>query len=87
MNDDELHHFPRAGRSPRKRRHERKPGAWNYAAVDDFKAPEAWRLMRIMGEFVEATEALEECRPAVTVFGSALVAALAQAATRARKMR
>jgi len=71
LNDDELPHFPRAGRSPRKRRHERKPGAWNYASVDDFKAPEAWRLMRIMGEFVEATEALEECRPAVTIFGSA----------------
>ena len=63
-------HLPRSIRAS-KRKHARKPGAWNYAAVDDFKAPEAWRLLRIMGEFVEATEALEDCRPAVTVFGSA----------------
>jgi hypothetical protein len=49
----------------------RKPGAWNYSAVDDFKAPESWRLFRIMGEFVEATEELESCRPSVAVFGSA----------------
>jgi len=58
--------------TPRPRR-QRKPGAWNYAEVDDFKAPEAWRLFRIMGEFVEATERLETCRPAVTVFGSARI--------------
>src|SRR5262245_43859782 len=38
----------------RRPRRPRKPGAWNYSAVDDFKAPEAWRLLRIMGEFVEA---------------------------------
>ncbi len=55
----------------RRPRRPRKPGAWSYASVDDFKAPEAWRLLRIMGEFVEATEALEAVRPAVTIFGSA----------------
>ncbi|MFT7464740.1 MAG: hypothetical protein ACI9EF_003099 [Pseudohongiellaceae bacterium] len=49
----------------------RKPGAWNYALSDDFKAPESWRLFRIMGEFVEATEELETVRPAVAVYGSA----------------
>jgi uncharacterized protein (TIGR00730 family) len=55
----------------RPRPNPRKPGAWNYSAVDDFKAPESWRLFRIMGEFVEATEELESCRPSVAVFGSA----------------
>ena len=34
-------------------------------------AGEAWRLFRIMSEFVEATERMEEIRPAVSVFGSA----------------
>ena len=63
--------LPRPFDRHRKRRQERRPGAWNYEPVDDFKAPEAWRLLRIMGEFVEATEEMEECRPAVTVFGSA----------------
>jgi len=71
--NDDSHRLPRPTR-PAKRRHVRRPGAWNYASVDDFKAPEAWRLLRIMGEFVEATEALEDCRPAVTVFGSARTA-------------
>ncbi len=71
MTDAELPRLPHSADRPRKRHHERRPGAWNYMKVDDFKAPEAWRLLRIMGEFVEATEGLEECRPAVTVFGSA----------------
>ena len=62
------------GHSPRNRtrpNHLRKPGAWNYSFVDDFKAPESWRMFRIMGEFVEATEELEACRPSVAIFGSA----------------
>jgi uncharacterized protein (TIGR00730 family) len=49
----------------------RKPGAWNYSTANDFKAPEAWRLFRIMGEFVEASEELEPVRPAVAIYGSA----------------
>ena len=32
---------------------------------------EAWHLFRIMSEFVEATERLNDIRPAVSVFGSA----------------
>jgi len=52
-------------------RQARKPGAWDYTGADDFKAPEAWRLLRILGEFVEATEQLEIVRPAVSVYGSA----------------
>jgi uncharacterized protein (TIGR00730 family) len=38
-------------------------------------AGEAWRLFRIMSEFVEATERMDEIRPAVSVFGSARVPA------------
>jgi len=52
----------------------RKPGAWNYTDADDFKAPESWRLFRIMGEFVDATEQLEKVRPAVSIYGSARTA-------------
>jgi uncharacterized protein (TIGR00730 family) len=70
LNDD-LPRLPRPARHNKRHHHHRRPGAWNYSAVDDFKAPEAWRLLRIMGEFVEATDSMEDCRPAVTVFGSA----------------
>jgi uncharacterized protein (TIGR00730 family) len=34
-------------------------------------APEAWHLLGIMSEFVEATERLNQIRPAVSIFGSA----------------
>ena len=40
---------------------------------DDFKAGEAWRLFKILGEFVEGTEALYGLGPAVTIFGSGRV--------------
>ncbi|HBN26203.1 MAG TPA: TIGR00730 family Rossman fold protein [Desulfobacteraceae bacterium] len=39
--------------------------------IDDFKAGEAWRLFKIMGEFVEGVEALHDLGPAVSIFGSA----------------
>jgi uncharacterized protein (TIGR00730 family) len=35
------------------------------------KANEAWNLLTIMAEFIDATERLSEVRPAVTIFGSA----------------
>ncbi len=38
-------------------------------------AREAWRVFGIMAEFVEATERLATVRPAVSIFGSARVAA------------
>jgi uncharacterized protein (TIGR00730 family) len=38
-------------------------------------AQEAWHLLGIMSEFVEATERLQGIRPAVSIFGSARVAA------------
>lgn len=41
----------------------------------DYSAREAWRLFGIMSEFVEATERLEPLRPAVSIFGSARIAA------------
>ena len=36
-----------------------------------YTADEAWHLFRIMSEFVEATERLNEIRPAVSEFDSA----------------
>lgn len=39
--------------------------------VDDFKIGEAWRLFKIMGEFVEGIETLHDLGPAVSFFGSA----------------
>jgi uncharacterized protein (TIGR00730 family) len=39
--------------------------------INDFKAGEAWRLFKIMGEFVEGIEALHDLGPAVSIFGSA----------------
>ncbi|MDY0221344.1 MAG: TIGR00730 family Rossman fold protein [Desulfobacterium sp.] len=39
--------------------------------IDDFKSGEAWRLFKIMGEFVEAIDTLHHIGPAVTIFGSA----------------
>lgn len=41
--------------------------------VDDFKIGEAWRLFRIMGEFVEGIETLHDIGPSVSIFGSARV--------------
>jgi uncharacterized protein (TIGR00730 family) len=40
---------------------------------DDFTHGDTWRLFRIMAEFVEGFEALAECNPAVSIFGSARV--------------
>jgi hypothetical protein len=39
--------------------------------VDDLNVSEAWRLFKIMGEFVEGIDALNEIGPAVSFFGSA----------------
>jgi uncharacterized protein (TIGR00730 family) len=40
---------------------------------DEFKQQDTWRMFRIMAEFVEGFEALAECNPAVSLFGSARV--------------
>jgi uncharacterized protein (TIGR00730 family) len=41
--------------------------------IDDLKLGEAWRLFKIMGEFVGGVEALHEIGPAVSIFGSARI--------------
>ena len=38
---------------------------------DDFTQQDTWRIFRILAEFVEGFEALAECNPAVSMFGSA----------------
>lgn len=38
-----------------------------------FRGKDAWRVMRIMGEFVEGFEELSDLGPAVTIFGSARI--------------
>lgn len=43
--------------------------------VEDIKLTEAWRLFKIMGEFVDGVEALYDLGPAVTIFGSARMTA------------
>ena len=40
-------------------------------AEKTWSARESWRVIRIMSEFVEATERLSAIRPAVSIFGSA----------------
>ena len=51
------------------------PKSFDTASRETTAAGEAWRLFRIMSEFVEATERMDEVRPAVSVFGSARVPA------------
>jgi len=41
--------------------------------IDDLKIGEAWRLFKIMGEFVEGIDTLHDIGPAVSIFGSARV--------------
>ncbi len=42
-------------------------------ANTDFLSTDTWRVLRIMGEFVDGFEALADVGPAVTIFGSARV--------------
>ncbi|MFP4474518.1 MAG: TIGR00730 family Rossman fold protein [Desulfatibacillaceae bacterium] len=42
--------------------------------IDDFRHDEAWRLFRIMGEFVDSVETMHDVGPAVSIFGSARTA-------------
>jgi uncharacterized protein (TIGR00730 family) len=42
-----------------------------HAQPASFTQTDTWRVMRIMGEFVEGFEALADIGPAVTIFGSA----------------
>ena len=42
--------------------------------VDDFRAGEPWRVLRIMGEFVSSLEDMQEIGPAAAIFGGARIA-------------
>ncbi|MGQ9550556.1 MAG: LOG family protein [Roseiflexus sp.] len=44
-------------------------------ANTDFLSTDTWRVLRIMGEFVDGFEMLADVGPAVTIFGSARVSA------------
>lgn len=39
--------------------------------INDFKSGETWRLLKIMGEFVDGIDFLHNLGPAVSIFGSA----------------
>ncbi len=41
--------------------------------INEMTVQDSWRLFHIMAEFVEGFEALSECRPAVSIFGSTRV--------------
>ena len=41
--------------------------------INELRKEEAWRLFRIMGEFIEGFDALAGLLPAVTIYGSARV--------------
>jgi uncharacterized protein (TIGR00730 family) len=45
----------------------------NTAGILPFTQTDPWRVLRIMGEFVEGFDALADIGPAVTIFGSARV--------------
>jgi uncharacterized protein (TIGR00730 family) len=47
---------------------------------------DAWRVFRIMSEFVEGFETLSECGPAITIFGSARTKETAQEYIGARQL-
>ena len=44
------------------------PKSFDIASREASAAGEAWRLVRIMSEFAEATERMDELRPAAGVF-------------------
>jgi len=41
--------------------------------IDDFSVKESWRIFRIISEFVDGFETLQEIYPAVSVFGSSSI--------------
>ena len=41
--------------------------------IDEITIQDSWRMFRIMAEFVDGFEALGQCHPAVTIFGSTRV--------------
>lgn len=47
------------------------PTSDRYAMMQRFRAREAWHVMKILSEFVESAEELQQVTPAVSIFGSA----------------
>ena len=45
-----------------------------YAMMQQFRAREAWHVMKVVAEFVESAEELQGISPAVSIFGSARLA-------------
>src|SRR4030043_1329232 len=41
--------------------------------IDEITVRDSWRMFHILAEFVEGFEALAECHPSVTIFGSTRV--------------
>jgi uncharacterized protein (TIGR00730 family) len=67
-------HVSRERRAPGKMNEDRKllrPGPY---ADTSFLDSDAWRALRIMGEFVEGFDSLARLGPAISIFGSARVA-------------
>ena len=54
--------------------------------INDFKAGEAWRLFKIVSEFVYGVEELHDLGPAVSIFGSARVKKDDQSYKKAEKL-
>ncbi len=51
------------------KRKETRMGDKQYV-IDDINLKDSWRMFHIMAEFVEGFEALSQCHPAVSIFGS-----------------
>lgn len=47
------------------------PSSDRYASMQRFRSREAWHVMKILSEFVESAEELQNISPAVSIFGSA----------------
>ena len=73
MNDATEDDTTRGRTRPNKRQTEDERLLARPRANTDFLSTDTWRVLRIMGEFVDGFEMLADVGPAVTIFGSARV--------------